>query len=337
MSTAGRATAASTDHDRKRKRKRDHRVMSSGDVIVLPDSQEDPVIVLGDSQDTEDNEGNDSTSAVVIQPSQLSVRKMRRQLEACGFKTAGIIEKEELLRLHSLHVLPRGGSSKRNRVDDAGGGGVGQARPGGESFEERPKEQAAPSSWAEGLTAIDDLGNKFPRIPMSVVRRTFVYFRSLEGDDGTDANAFAKAFKDLSEKMAKPPAGFRIKKDARAQKAAAAQAGPSSAAAEKEQEEEECLDCECCFDDVPFMKMVSCHDGHLVCRSCLEHHASNVAFGGAGTNYSLHPSPNPGRLQIAYYCFCSPIPSNSPVFPPYVFPCIPLINSPELPCAPLNR
>ena len=38
----------------------------------------------------------------------------------------------------------------------------------------------------------------------------------------------------------------------------------------KREEEEKMVDCCCCFTPVPFIEMVQCPEGHLICRRCVE-------------------------------------------------------------------
>lgn len=131
-------------------------------------------------------------------------------------------------------------------------------------------------------------------MPLPVIQRIY------EGHCSTQQPelACAAAEAELTEKMRNPPPGFRIKKKERELRAppatthgatqgegASAQGdahGESSAQVEEEGNEE-CLECEtsvclhiarvtswlpvgeCCYEDVPFLKMVACYEVGLLC------------------------------------------------------------------------
>lgn len=50
-------------------------------------------------------------------------------------------------------------------------------------------------------------------------------------------------------------------------------------------EADEMVECGCCFGEYTWEDMVSCNDGHLVCRNCVTHTAEECAFGQGNNSY----------------------------------------------------
>ncbi|KAF8156090.1 hypothetical protein B0H34DRAFT_716125 [Crassisporium funariophilum] len=71
---------------------------------------------------------------------------------------------------------------------------------------------------------------------------------------------------------------------------AAAAAGAEGAMEEEDEDEEGDIECQCCFGDYPFAKMVQCPEAHLFCSACISTYASTQLSSLSPALLCMHPS-----------------------------------------------